>query len=119
MTENRGIGGWLLVFILWLALTSGLNLLVGLRKTGYRRSEMGAFGVLGVATIVQLVRKQQSGILLAKTFLVFAVVMLVLDIGQLKTSQQGTRSGGNIIISCLWFAYLTKSERVKNTFGST
>jgi len=62
MTENRGIGGWLLVFILWLALTSGLNLLVALGQTGYKRSEMGAFGILGVATIVQLVRKQQSGI---------------------------------------------------------
>jgi hypothetical protein len=50
MTDKRGIGGWLLVFILWLALTSSLNLLVGLRQTGYRRSEMGAFGILGVVT---------------------------------------------------------------------
>ena len=119
MTENRGIGGWLLVFILWLALTSGLNLLVALGQTGYKRSEMGAFGILGVATIVQLVRKQQSGILLAKTFLGFLLVMLVLGVGQLKTSQQGSQSARNIIISCLWFAYLTKSERVKNTFGPT
>jgi len=119
MTENRGIGGWLLVFILWLALASGLNLLVALRQTGYRRSEMGAFGILGIATIVQLVRKRQSGVLLAKTFLGFALVMLVLGIGQLKTSQQGSRLAGNIIISSLWFAYLSKSERVKNTLGST
>jgi hypothetical protein len=106
-------------FILWLALSSGLNLLFGLRQTGYRRSAMGAFGVLGVATIVQLFRKQPSGIPLAKTVLGFAMVMLILQIGQLKTSQQGSRLGGNIIICGLWFAYLTKSERVKNTFGST
>jgi len=85
MTDHRGIGGWLLVFILWLALASGLNLLVGLRQTGYKRSEMGAFGVLGVVTIVQLVRKQPSGIPLAKTALGFAIVMLLLQIAQLKT----------------------------------
>src|SRR5262245_22335429 len=118
MTEHRGIGGWLLVFILWLALTSGLNLLVGLQQTGYRRSAMGAFGVLGIATMVQLVRKQPSGIPLAKTFLAFAIMMLVLEVGQLKTRQQGSRSAGRIIVSALWFAYLTKSERVKNTIGS-
>ena len=104
------------MFILWLALASGLNLLVGLRQTGYRRSELGAFGVLGMATIVQLVRKQPSGILLAKTFLGFLLIMLVLGVGELKTSQQGSRSAVNIIVACLWFAYLTKSERVKNTF---
>jgi surface polysaccharide O-acyltransferase-like enzyme len=119
MTDKRGIGGWLLVFILWLALVSALNLLVGLRQTGYRRSAMGAFGVLGVVTIVQLVRKQSSGIPLAKTALAFAIMMLMLQIARLKTSQQGSRLGGNIIICGSWFAYLLKSERVKNTFGPT
>jgi hypothetical protein len=80
---------------------------------------MGAFGVLGVVTIVQLVRKQPSGNPLAKTVLGFEIVMLVLEIGQLKTSPQGSRLGGSIIICGLRFAYLTKSERVKNSFAST
>jgi hypothetical protein len=119
MTENRGIGGWLLVFILWLALSSGLNLLVELRQNGVqakrdgrircpRRSDNRPTG--SQATVRQSI---------AKTVLGFEIVMLMLEIGQLKTSPQGSRLGGSIIICCLWFAYLTKSERVRNTFGST
>ena len=37
------------MFILCVALASGLNLRVALRQTGHRRSEMGAFGALGIA----------------------------------------------------------------------
>lgn len=70
---------------------------------------MGAFGVLGIATVVLLVRKRQSGVLFAKTFPGFALVMLVLGIGQLKTSQQGSQFAGNIIISSLWFALIWPS----------
>src|SRR5215467_11998655 len=119
LMDREGIGGWLLVFVLWLALTSGLSLFIGLRLTGYQRSEMGAFGVLGVVTIVLLVRMQASGLLLAKTLLAFAIVMSMLQIGEAKASQQGSQVARNIIIPGLWFAYLTKSVRVKNTFGST
>ena len=79
----------------------------------------GATGVLGIATIVQLVRKQPSGILLAKTFLGFVIVMLVLEVAQLKTGQQSSRFTGSFIVASLWFAYLSRSERVKNTFGAT
>jgi len=118
MTDKRGIGGWLLVFLLWLALTSGLSLLVGLRQTGYKRGALGAYGVLGVVTIVQLVRKQPSGVPLAKTLLVFVIGMLILEIGQVRTRQQGAGFTRNLIIAGLWLAYLAKSERVKNTFGS-
>ena len=37
------------MFIFWVALASGLNLLVAFRQTRHRRIEMGAFGVLGTA----------------------------------------------------------------------
>src|SRR5215470_11756384 len=119
MTDKRGIGGWLLVFLLWLALTSGLSLLVGLRQTGYKRGALGAYGVLGVVTIVQLVRKQPSGVPLAKTLLVFVIGMLILEVAQVQTRQQGAGLIRNLILAGLWLAYLVRSERVKNTFGST
>lgn len=111
---KRGVGGWLTIFIIWVILVSSLSLFV----TFYLNDQIAqiediVFGVVGLAAAAQLLRRQRSGVALAKIFLGLGLVMIVLTFGQVTTVQI-IRS---VVVNSLWFGYLSYSERVKNTFS--
>ena len=111
---KRGIGGWLTIFIIWVTLVASL----GLFLTFYLNDRIAqiadiVYGLVGLAAAAQLLRKQRSGVVLAKLFLGLGLVMIVLTFGQ-ATTVQVIRT---VVINSWWFGYLTYSERVKNTFA--
>jgi FtsH-binding integral membrane protein len=111
---KRGIGGWLIVFIIWVTVVASLSLFV----TFYLNDRVAqiediVLGVVGLAAAAQLLRKQRSGVVLAKIFLGLGLVMIVLTFGQYTTVQVVR----GIVVNSLWFGYLAYSERIRNTFA--
>jgi hypothetical protein len=123
----KGIGGWLLFFIIVMF----FNALVSLAATadttaGGAVFTLGLFGV-ALAAGIQLCRKQKSGVLLAKIFLFsnWGVAALA-SIGAVAGSAD---PDGIVLVQALvflfratvfggiWLAYLYKSKRVANTYG--
>jgi FtsH-binding integral membrane protein len=110
---KRGVGGWLAIFLIWLTSVASLSLfLTFYLNDRAAQIEDILFGVVGLAAAAQLLRKQRSGVVLAKMFLGLGLVMIVLTFGK-TTTVQVIRS---VVFNCLWFGYLAYSERVKNTF---
>ena len=123
-----GIGGWLLFFVIVMF----FNSLVSLAATA-DTSPAGAIFTLGLfgvslAAGIQLCRKQKSGVLLAKIFLIGNWCVAVLAVIG-ATASAGNDPTGVILLQMfiylfkatlfggLWLAYLYRSKRVKNTYG--
>jgi len=123
-----GVRGWLLFFVIVMF----FNSLVSLAATA-NTSPAGAIFTLGLfgvslAAGIQLCRRQKSGVLLAKIFLIgnWAVAALAV-IGAVATA--GNDPTGVILLQMfiylfkatlfggLWLVYLYRSVRVKNTYG--
>jgi Protein of unknown function (DUF2569) len=123
-----GVRGWLLFFVIVIF----FNSLICLAATA-DTSVAGAFFTLGLfgvslAAGIQLCRRQKSGVLLAKIFLignwataVLAVIGAVAGAGNDPTGvillQMFVYLAKATLFGGIWLAYLYRSVRVKNTYG--
>jgi hypothetical protein len=106
----KGIGGWLIVFIIRLIMGSlmGLALFIGgVRTENFFLALLSL--ALCAATVVTVVFLFKKNIIFRNIYVVLAVVNVLLNI-----------VGGNffaaIIVELIWISYLYKSKRVENTF---
>lgn len=120
-----GIGGWLLLLIVRLWIGAAIRLIGGL---AVGLSLLGLFSfasaaLAGVAAYL-LGRKNAKGVMVAKVFLAADASYYLLELIVSMLGGASNDSGplppwfkpsGYLVACVLWFAYLVRSERVKNT----
>jgi hypothetical protein len=132
----KGVGGWLLFFIITLVFITPLSTLYylssdyfiidGLFDTGLALISIG-FAVWAVVAGISLWRKKPEAVIRTKEFLItylaFAVVSLIIGIiftSDLLADDIFIEDSVNLVRSLvyfgIWFSYLNMSKRVKNTF---
>jgi hypothetical protein len=130
-----GIGGWLLLLVLQLFSGGvavgivGFTVLYASFRVS-REPNLGLclygfvallFGGTGILAGVQLVRKKKHGVLMAKVYVsIFGCfALLVAFVASNMTPPHQSLIGSavqGVAISALWFVYLLRSRRVKNTY---
>jgi len=119
-----GVGGWLALLIVKLSISAISRGLAGFQQP---ISLLGSVNIIfaGLACIVAylLGTKNPKAVLWAKIFLIADAAYYVLEVLDAVTSSSTDPSPlwfkplGYLIASILWFLYLMKSKRVKNTFS--
>jgi hypothetical protein len=124
-----GLGGWLLVFVVWAALMACVGIFVGLVFMLTPPSELDAvtagfsfflgLGLLTDAGLILLRKKLARTLSLTicgmlAAVCILTIVALVAGIIQvdLKTATQTAR---DLVLSSVWFLYFLRSRRVQNT----
>lgn len=112
-----GIGGWLLLLIVKLWAGVAVRVLAGISEQSHAVASLN-FGFAAFAAIAAylLGRKHPKGVILAKILLaaeaVYYILELLLPAGSINTF----KTTGFLVASVLYFIYLFRSERVKNTY---
>jgi len=121
MTDQikAGIGGWLLLLIIKLsvgAVGRGLSA-IGSTSLPLILADL-AFAGVGGAAVLMLGYKNPKGVLFAKIYLAADAIYYLLAIVNSALGDQADmfRLSGFFVASLLYFLYLFKSERVKNTY---
>jgi len=115
-----GIGGWLLVFIV--ALSLGVFVSFGNAGALFEANSplfgiaFIALAVTGVFAVVELIRKKARGVAIAKDLLLANIGVAVFLIVPFKALAVPYLLKA-LIGAGIWYAYLSKSKRVKNTYG--
>jgi hypothetical protein len=129
--ELKGIGGWLLFYVIliciwivlmlvsWLALESLVKQHPQLAPVvSASRIMFIILLVLAVAQLVVIFMKMKWVPMGIVVLLSIGIVINILSLILAKAGSPSNLVGGlaSIVISCLWIGYFTKSVRVKNTF---
>jgi type IV secretory pathway VirB3-like protein len=109
----KGIGGWLIFFIIRLIMGSlmGLALFIGgVRTENFFLAVLSL--ALCAATVITLVFLFKKNIIFRNIYVILAVVNVLTSFsgGQFSTIAAA------FIVEIIWLAYLYKSVRVENTF---
>lgn len=120
------IGGWLLLLIVRLWIGTAVRVIGGL-AVGFSFLGLFSFASAALAGIAAylLGRKNGKGVLIAKIFLAtdasYYLLALISSMFGGASNESGAlppwfKPTGYLIACVLWFAYLIRSERVKNTY---
>lgn len=131
----KGIGGWLMFFIVILVFITPIYLLFDIvaNPTFYSFSSgvydlssiiwVLALAIWSVVVGISLWRRKENAVIWAKEFLIVSTVLGVFFIffsyGLYTSEEQGilfVELFRSIIFFAIWFSYLNASERVRNTF---
>jgi hypothetical protein len=132
----RGVGGWLLLLCIMLAIVFPLNILYGtVRSLRYHPDGLVllinaanvALGALSLAAGLMLWRVRKNAVILAKVFLLLSPVHAVAIFCLVVFSAHVANPWAMVslalrilalpfLFSLLWFWYLLASKRVKSTF---
>jgi hypothetical protein len=117
-SEKRlvGINGWLLLLIIKLWASAVVRALVGLGQASSLDGiiNLCSAALSGIAAYL-LGIKNPRGVLLAKIFLAVDVLYYLLQL--MPPTDNPARTLGFLIASLLYFVYLFRSKRVKNTYA--
>jgi hypothetical protein len=117
----EGIGGWLLLLLIF-TLINGLLMLLGTYVELDRPDPLLqsaaihlTIGLLGLTTFVTLIRRSKQGLILARIYLASTVLgsaLIELNHKPLKMYETTFLA----IVAIAWILYLAKSVRVRNTY---
>ncbi|HVB56733.1 MAG TPA: hypothetical protein VNE63_09930 [Candidatus Acidoferrales bacterium] len=112
-----GIGGWLLLLIIKLWFGAAVRVLGGIAEPNHLLALLN-FGFAALAGIgaYLLGRKNPTGVMLAKIFLAAEGVYYVLELLPPASVDNPFKTAGFLTASVLYFIYLFRSKRVKNTY---
>lgn len=130
--ELRGVGGWLLLFCIWVTIFSPLmelRVLPYLRYLGDNWMLLVSLGVtvFGIVTGVQLWRVKPQALVLLRLYFGGVLTMAVLSIFLFFRATHGEMLGGiwvfggwlrTFLFLGIWIAYFRVSKRVRNTYGA-
>lgn len=112
-----GIGGWLLLLIIKLWFGAAVRVLGGIAEPNHLLAllNFGFAALAGIAAYL-LGRKNPTGVMLAKIFLAAEAVYYVLELLPPASVDNPFKTAGFLTASVLYFIYLFRSKRVKNTY---
>jgi hypothetical protein len=112
-----GIGGWLLLLIIKLLVGTALRVLVGIAMPNHLAGVFNiGFGVLSGTAAFLLINRNRKGVLLAKIFLAAEALYYALELLPPASVDNPFKTCGFAAASVLYFIYLARSKRVKNTY---
>lgn len=112
-----GIGGWLLLLIIKLWVGVAVRLLGGIGEPNHLVALLNfGFAALAAITAYLLGRKDPKGVMLARFFLAAEAVYYLLELLPPTSSVNPFKTAGFLTASVLYFIYLFRSKRVKNTY---
>ena len=112
-----GIGGWLLLLILKLWVGAAVRVLGGIAAPNHLVALLNfGFAALAGTAAYMLGRKNPKGVMLAKILLAAEAVYYVLELVPPASVDNPFKTAGFLTASVLYFIYLFRSKRVKNTY---
>lgn len=128
--ELRGVGGWLLLFCIWVAIVDPrymLRLLPYLRyiTLNWTLPLSLALTVVGMVTGIQLWRERPGALLLLRVYFGLVLALALLGIGMMFYGSYLMHVGIWSVFAWVWTAaflgvwvtYFRVSQRVRNTYG--
>jgi hypothetical protein len=114
-----GIGGWLLLLIIKLWVGVAVRVLGGIAEPNHLVGLLN-FGFAALAAIAAylLGRNNPKGVMFAKILLAAEAIYYVLELIPPASVDNPFKTAGFFVASVLYFIYLFRSKRVKNTYFS-
>ena len=128
--ELRGVGGWLLVFCIWVTIFDPLmdvRLLGYLRYLSLNPMLLGSLGLtaFGVVTGVMLWMGRREALVLLRVYFALVAVMVLFGMASFFRATHFEALGFWIVLAwgraiaflAVWISYFRVSVRVRNTYG--
>lgn len=113
-----GIGGWLLLLIVKLWIGAAVRVLSGIAQPNHLVALLNfAFAALAGTAAYLLSRKNRKGVVLAKILLAAEAAYYALELMPPASVDNPFKTAGFFTASVLYFIYLFRSKRVKNTYS--
>jgi hypothetical protein len=117
--SKRGVGGWLLVFII-LALLSGVLYLINI-FSGIENIDDNAQAILrasGIILSILLIKKpaKTTALTFARAYAIIGLILSTVSLSPLSLKEFSYSEVGNIVGSLPWLIYCYTSKRMMNTY---
>ncbi|MGB8481471.1 MAG: hypothetical protein WCE63_21905 [Acidobacteriaceae bacterium] len=115
-TRLIGIGGWLLILVIKLCSSTITRLLVGVAAMNHLIGILNiSVAALAGAAAYLLIRKNSTGVALAKLYLIIDILWYALEL-MTGSTENSFKTGGFLAAAALFLIYLYRSQRIKNTY---
>jgi hypothetical protein len=111
-----GVGGWLLLLIIKLWAGAAIRLVAAVGGPNLVGLVNLVFAVVSATAAYLLGRKNPRGVALAKVALAAEAIYYALELVPPMSVANPSKTAGFLAASVLYFAYLFRSKRVKNTY---